>query len=122
MKVYQVKNWDKHFEIASSRKLKRLFWVAIPNKHDGKGYRRVSVHPRAVELFAAWVLIVEVASKMGDKKTGTGRGVLADEDGPLTAEDLAFKTGFPQSIFDLALEVLTSEKIGWLEVVSGDVT
>lgn len=112
--TYQIKNWDELFEIAQSRKCERLFWVAIPNKHDGKGYRRLAKHPRCGDIFAAWILIVQVASK---QKT---RGLLMDGNDPIIAEDLADKTGFPEEIFKLAFEVLTGPKIAWLEKVNSD--
>ena len=111
--TYRIRNWEVHYEKAQSRPCKKPSWVALPNKHDGKGFRRVAQHERAVEIFAAWVLIVQVASKMPE------RGLLVDEDGPLTAEDLAVKTGFPASIFHIAFTVLVDPKIGWLERVSG---
>ena len=107
--AYQIKDWDKLFEKAQSRKIARLNWVAVPNKHDGKGYRRIARHPERCQVFAAWVLILQVASRQ------PARGVLVDDDGPLTAEDLADKTGFPEDIFTLAFKVLSDPKIGWLE-------
>lgn len=110
--TYRIKDWDRHFEIAQSRKCDKLFWVAVPNKHDGKGYRRVARHERAGDVFSAWILILQVASKCPT------RGVLADADGEITAEDLADKTGFAKDIFDLAFTVLTDKKIGWLEVAN----
>lgn len=105
---YAIKDWDKHFENSESRKVKSLTWVPVKNKHDGKGYRRVVAHPKSVQVFCAWNLIVQVASRT------PRRGVLRDEDGPLTTSDLAFKTGFPESIFEVAFQVLTEPKIGWL--------
>jgi hypothetical protein len=108
---YAVKDWDKHFENSESRKIKSLTWVPVKNKHDGKGYRRVCQHPRSVQVFCAWSLIVQVASKMPT------RGLLRDDDGPLTTSDLSAKTGYPESIFDEAIKVLTDPKIGWLVVV-----
>lgn len=112
--VYRIKDWDKLFEIAQSRKCERLHWVAIPNKHDGKGFRRIARHPQRCEIFAAWILILQVASRQ-DK-----RGLLVDGDGPLGPEDMADKTGYPEGIFALAFGVLSEPKIGWLEVVNGD--
>lgn len=110
--TYQIKDWDGLFEIAQSRRYKRLTWVALPNKHDGAGYRRVVKHPRATDIFAAWILILQVASKQEK------RGLLVNGDGPITAEDLADKTGFPEEIFKLAFEVLSGPKIAWLEKVN----
>ena len=112
MKAYRIKNWDGHYELAQSRPYKSLSWVKFPNKHDGKGFRRIAKHPNSVELFAAWVLIVQVASKM------TTRGLLVDCDGPLTAEDLADKTGFPEEIFVMALQELVKPRFGWIEQVA----
>ncbi|KKL91611.1 hypothetical protein LCGC14_1892940 [marine sediment metagenome] len=112
MPTYQIKNWAEYFETSQSRKVyKRLTWVALPNKHDGKGFRRLAQHPDATQIFCAWVLIVQVASKM------KVRGLLVDDDGPLDADDLSVKTGFPVDIFDQAFSVLTEPKIGWMEVV-----
>jgi hypothetical protein len=112
--AYQIKDWDELFEIAQSRKCERMSWVAIPNKHDGKGYRRLTRHPRSCDIFAAWILILQVASKQDQ------RGLLVDNDGPLTAEDLADKTGYPEEIFKLAFDVLSNPKIAWLEKLNGD--
>lgn len=111
MKIYSIANWDDNYEVSQSRKCKKLSWVAFKNSHDGNGYGRVAAHPKATDLFAAFILIVEVASKCKD------RGVLSDKNGvPLTAEDLAFKTRFPVDIFTLAFEELVRPEIGWLEV------
>ncbi len=110
--AYRIKNWDENFEIAQSRVYKRLSWVAIPNKHDGKSFRRIAKHPKADSIFAAWVLIVQVASKQ------KRRGLLMDEEGPLTPEDLSDQTGFPEEIFKLAFSVLSESRIGWLEKVA----
>ena len=111
--TYRVRDYKENFEKADIRKCTHPRWVAMPNKMDGKGFRRVASHPRSAELFCAWVLIVEVASKMPE------RGLLRDEDGPIDADDLAAMTGFPASIFELAFDVLVNSKINWLEQVSG---
>jgi hypothetical protein len=108
--TYRIKDWDDHFETAESRKLKSTRWVPMPTKHDGKGYRRITQHNEAVAIFCAWNLIVQVASKMPT------RGVLADSDGPLDADDLSAKTGFPSAIFATALPFLSSESIGWMSL------
>ena len=110
--AYQIRDWDKLFERAQSRKCDRIHWVATPNKHDGKGFRRIARHPKCCEIFTAWILIMQVASKQSQ------RGLLVDNDGPITTEDLADKTGYPEKIFKLAFEVLSGPKIGWLEKIN----
>jgi hypothetical protein len=115
--VYRVKNWDEVFEKSQMRKAKTHHWVAMPIKHDGAGFRRVSIQPNACELFCAWCLIVQVAAKC------PCRGVLASDSGEgLDADDLAIKTGFPIRIFEDALEFFTGPKIGWLTTSESDFT
>ena len=112
-KVYRIKDWDTNFEVADTRKCANMKWIAVPNRQEGKGYRRIASHARSCEIFAAWILICQVASKMPE------RGLLVDKDGPLDAEDMGFKTGFPAEAFEIAFEVLVADKIEWLEVVPG---
>jgi hypothetical protein len=108
--TYRIAGWDRNFETAESRRIRRLTWVATPNKHEGRGFRRISRLENAVEVFCAFQLMIEVASKMPT------RGILADEEGALDAEDLADKTGFPAEIFAAAFVALVEPRIAWLEV------
>lgn len=105
---YRIRGWDELFENAQSRKCARLTWVPVPNKHDGKSFRRLMGLPNGPSLYGAWLLLLQVASKCPE------RGVLADEDGPLTAEDLSLKTGCPESLFAEVFTELVSNKIPWL--------
>ena len=107
--TYRVKDWPLHYECAQSRKCQVMKWVAVPNKHDGKGFGRIMRHKDAGDLFSAWILIIQVASKCPD------RGILADSSGPLTAEDMEFKTRFPAKCFELAFCELSKPEIGWIE-------
>lgn len=113
--AYRIKNWDMNFEKAQTRQCNKASWVAIPNKHDGKSFRRITKHDRAAEIFAAWILIVQVASKMPE------RGLLVDDDGPLDAEDMSDKTGFSAGMFTLAFSVLAEPRIGWIENMDGEI-
>ncbi len=119
MKTYRVKDWDKHYETAETRKLVSLRWLPVPNKHDGLGYRRIAAQPNAAELFTAWILILQVASK------GRGpdeRGNLLRGQEALGAEDLAMMTGFPVAIFERALDFFSNPKQGWLLVHEDELT
>jgi hypothetical protein len=113
IKGYRIRNWSGHFEISQSRRRpdQKNSWVAFPNKHDGKTFRRITREPEAERLFCAWCLIVEVASKC------IPRGDLRDPDGWLTPDDLADKTGFRPDLFALALPFFASPRIAWLEAV-----
>jgi uncharacterized phage protein (TIGR02220 family) len=110
--LYRVANWGSAFESYETKKLTHLKWVPMPNKHDGLGFRKIVAQKNRVELYAAWVLILQVASR-GTKEQ---RGILARDGKPLTSEDLATMTGFPEEIFRKALEFFSSPKMGWLTV------
>lgn len=114
--VYYIPQWQQTFENAGSRKVKTMIWVPIPTGHDGSGYGRVWAHPRGCEVFAAWILIVQVAARC------PVRGVLQRDCGPLTAEDLSIMTRAPAEIFKLAFNVLVDPQIGWLAVETVDST
>lgn len=103
-----IKNWDKNYENAHSRKVTNAAWLPIPNKMDGKGFRRIVSMDDKIEIFCAWVLILQIASKMPE------RGILKDEDGDITTEDMALMSGFPEEIFKKAIPVLISKKIAWM--------
>lgn len=108
---YEIRDWEKCYTVSQNRKndhRKPLPWVAMRTKHDGKGYRRVMRQPDAMALLGAWMLIVEVAAKC------PRHGRLEDSDGPLTALDLADKTGGDESTFERALQVFSSKEVAWL--------
>lgn len=119
MRLYRIANWESLFETYETKKLTHLKWVPVPNKHDGLGFRRVAAQKNRCELFTAWNLILQVASK-GRKQTD--RGILRRDGRPLTPEDFAIMTGFPPSIFETALEFFSSPQMGWLEVVAQEPT
>lgn len=114
--LYRIRNWTLHFEKAQSRNVQTVSWVALPNKHDGKGFRRIMRRKDGVAIYGCWVLIVQVASKC------PARGTLIDADGVLIdAEAVSDKTGAPVKTVEMALEALSSPEIGWVEKISVEV-
>lgn len=110
MVFYRVKDWGRHYEVGESLRTKSITWLPLRNKHDGRGFRRIARLPNCDAVFCGFVLILELASKCPI------RGVLADEDGPMTAEDMSIKTGFGADTFEAALSVLSDPDLGinWL--------
>lgn len=110
MKLYKIRDWEKHFENNRSRTVTRLSWVSVPNKHDGEHYSAMMKSKDGAEIFAAWVLMLQVASKCSP------RGTLIKSDGaPHDPPSLSLKTRAPQKWFEKALSYL-EKKTDWLEV------
>ena len=110
--TYKIRDWQQRYENGSTNRVAGpLKWVPVPTAHDGAGYRRLLTRPDGVTLFGCWCLILQVAAKC------PARGTLADADGPLDAEDIAFKTNAPAELIAQTLELLSSPsaKINWLE-------
>lgn len=108
--TYSVIGWDSIYENSRSRTVKSLDWVPIPNSHDTDGYTHVITHKDAPEIFTAWILILQVASKCEP------RGVLVNKNGiPYTAQNLATKTRGKVQWFEKALEFLSSNEVGWIQ-------
>ena len=115
--AYRIRHWGNGmFEHRSSngRSAASLPWVAVPTKHDGKGYLRLAAKDPTGAIYGCWILTLAVAAKCPI------RGLLADEDGPLTIDDVALKTHRSTEAMQTAFKVLTSTEIGWLESVPFD--
>lgn len=110
MNLYAIKQWDDHYENSRSRKVGDLSWVPIPNRHDGENFSAIMVHPNGAEIYAAWILILQVASRCQPRGT-----LLRDNGQPHTAQTLSIKTRAPAKWFSLALDFLTKET-DWLDV------
>ena len=106
--LYAIKDWEAVYETASTRKLKHLHWVPVPNKQDGRAYCYIMAEADGLAILGAWLVLLEVASKM------PVRGVLADSKGPLTVRDIAVKSRASMAGIQRALEVLSSPEIGWI--------
>ncbi|HXS94175.1 MAG TPA: hypothetical protein VN736_06180 [Candidatus Limnocylindrales bacterium] len=110
--MLRIRDWDKHFENAASRKLKRLDWVAIPNKTCGEGYVALVDHENGAAHLGAWYAIVEAASKQST------RGILPAGIPPTLAgicRSLGRMSRLPADVFHEAIPRLL--EIGWLEEV-----
>lgn len=109
--AYRIRNWEEHYETSDTRKLVAMSWVKIPNQQDSLAYRMISRHKSGSEIFAAWILMVQVASR---GRRGQ-RGLL-----PYTPEELSIITGFPAKIFALAIDFLKTPQIAWIEAIPGN--
>lgn len=104
-----IPNWERDFENSKSRQVENATFFCVQNHFDGRRMRRLLKLRNPAELYGAFHAICAIASKC------PYRGVLLDDQGPLTALDLADKTGFDVKLFARAFDELTNELIGLLE-------
>ncbi len=113
--VLRIRNWEHYFETPESMKRVRCgSWVAIPNKHEGCGYRRIMAEPDGRMIYGVWCALAQTASKM------RRRGLLADLDGPLSIEDLATKIIATDDEVKRTIAVVTMPRIGWMDTLEWD--
>jgi hypothetical protein len=105
--VLKIRDWKRHFENNRTRELKRMDWVPIPNRMDGAGYLELLDHVNGPTHFAAWIAILEIASRQDD------RGVIPQKGAELTRR-LARISRMPAVIFDEALPRLA--QLGWIDI------
>lgn len=110
MKVYSIRGWNENFENNRSRTVKDLAWVAIPNRHDGEHFSTIMNAERGAEIFSAWVLMLQVASRCQPRGS-----LLRDNKKPHNASSLSVKTRAPENWFILAFEFL-EKHTDWLDV------
>ena len=84
--------------------------MPIPNRHDGENFSLIMAHEHGSEIFAAWVLILQVASRCQPRGS-----LVRDNKKPHTPATLSIKTRAPENWFKLALDFLEKET-DWLEI------
>ncbi len=126
MSIYRVKDWNTHFENSKSREREQCSFVCVPNKQHGMGFSRVMAEKDGATIYGIWHLIIGALSQ---QKNGHGseRSGWLTLDGhqtgtPWTPDDLSLKFRRPEKEIERALEVLTSAKVGWLEVYESNST
>ena len=113
MTLYQIKDWNEHFENNKSREREKCSFCCVPNKQDGLGYGSLLSMPDGEAMYGAFVAVVLVCSKHKQRK-----GWITDNgmhDGcPLTARQLSVKCRFSAETIQKMLDVISSNEVGWI--------
>jgi hypothetical protein len=106
--MFKIKQWNERYENNRSRTVADLRWVPIPNSHDGEGFATIMAHKDAAEIYTAWILMLQVASRCHP------RGSLVRSDGTcLSVASLAIRTRAKREWFEKAIPALL--QVGWIE-------
>jgi hypothetical protein len=127
--IYQIKDWNIHYENNKSREREKCSFCCIPNKQDGLGYGMLMREENGEALYGAFVAVVLICSKQtcGERVEGDGEkshwktardGWLTDNGlpsgCPLTARQLSVKCQFSEKTIQAMLTAVSSNEIGWI--------
>lgn len=115
--TFQIHDWNKNFENNRSRTIEQLDWVAVPNKQHGMGLSRILAEPDGAAIYGIWHLIVGTCSQQKLPREGWLTDDGTKNGDSFTSDDLALKIRRPEKEIARALEVLTSHRIGWIDVI-----
>ncbi len=121
MYKYRIKDWDKNFETAQSRKVDKFHWVAVPNKQHGLGFVRICTLEDGAAIYGIWSMLLGACSQQRKPRDGWMTADGTKKGAPWTISDLAEKWRRTEAEIARALDVLTSPKIGWVEVIETNV-
>lgn len=111
--LIRIVDWDKLYESASTKIIKNMKFVPVPNKMDGSGYTELLDHPDGACHFAAWIAMLQIASRC------KVRGVLCKEDANHDAKSLSRISRIPEAVFVDAIKRLLV--IGWISIGADEV-
>ena len=66
--VYQIKDWNIHFENDKSRTRKQCSFVCVPNKQHGMGFCYIMSESDGAAIYGIWHCIVGACSQQKDRE------------------------------------------------------
>lgn len=84
------------------------FWVRIPVSMDSLSRQRLVQTGAGREAYCVYMHLVCLAAK------DEPRGILADERGPFSLQDIFLRTSIPVSVLSDAIKLLCDESVGWI--------
>ena len=104
---WRVERWAELYEVAYSRKLKQLSWVALPVDLSSRGYLKLVRQPDGFALFGCWIAMIELAASMPERGLFVGRSGRAFD-----ADDIADAIRAEQPLVIATIQATTA--VGWL--------
>jgi hypothetical protein len=117
--LYQVIDWDKHFENFRSRAVDRCLFVCVPNKHGGAGLANVQGELDGAANYGVWVWILELCSRHPKPRQGYLTADGSKDGRRYSVAELARLFRRPQSEIRRCLHVMCSPGVAWMKHVEG---
>lgn len=117
--LYQVVDWNLHFENAKSRTYDRCQYVVSPNKHGGSGWSNVMGDENGAAIWGIWKMILDVCSRQRRPREGWLTADGKKEGRRLTDRELSNLFRRPLDEVQRALEVLSSNEVAFMSIADG---
>jgi len=114
--MLQILDWDNNYETRYSRRVDQCSIVSVPNRQNGLGFKRVLQHPRGLEIFSVFILLVELCSLQKRPRHGLLSKNGAINDDPWQNTDIARELNLPIDIINCSIEHLCSNHVQWLRL------
>lgn len=114
MTVYQIRDWNIHFENAQTRSVSNCSFVCVPNKQHGMGFSYVMDEKDGAAIYGIWSMILAACSQQRRPRQGWLTSNGTETGTPWGCDDMGVKFRRPASEIKRALDVLCTEKVAWI--------
>jgi len=111
--LYQVIDWEAHFEGSRSKEYNNKTTCQMPTKH-GLGYKQLVLKKNGAALFGAWCALIQVLSRHPKPRHGYLTDTGKQDGKAYTPEHLEILTSIPAKVFKDMLQSVASKDVGWL--------
>jgi hypothetical protein len=117
--LYQVVDWNEHFENAKSRTYEKQTYVCVPNKQGGSGWSNVMGEVDGAAVYGIWMSILQLCSRQRRPREGwlTADGKKSGR--RLSARELSYQFRRPIEEIHRTLQVVNSERVSFMRLVEG---
>src|SRR5690349_10732451 len=113
--IYQVLEWDAHFENFKSRSVQHCSFVCVPNQQHGAGVTYILSQPDGIEIYGVWNLIIGACSQHAAPRDGWLTNDGKPTGTPWDAAHLARRWRTTEEKVQRAMDVFTCEHVGWMK-------
>lgn len=112
--MYAITGWNENYETSDSRKTSGpMDWYKARTRMNGIKFAMIMREKDGAALFGCWHVFLSIAASQKKDE----RGKLTSGGKELTATDIELMTRIGHSTIQRALDFLSSQDIGWIEVV-----
>jgi hypothetical protein len=118
--LYQIVDYDEHFENNKSRVRDQCSFVCVPNKHGGTGLSNLLAEPDNLSIYGLWMLLLQLCSRQRRPRLGYLTADGKKDGRRLGAAELARTFRVSAAQIRRGLQVLVSPEVGFMRLVDGE--